>query len=110
MRKKRFLLKDAPKGKEFVLKEGLRIKNLLDLSVALHDMSDDIFFNHVTDDRNDFAAWVNDVFDEKELALELGMSKNMYDHELILLKHGIKKDVKAKKPSKKKKKGSKKKK
>ncbi len=104
MPKKRFLLKNAPKGREFILKDGPKIKNLLELSKLLHYMSDDVFSHHVTEDRDDFAAWVNDVFKQKKIALDLGKNKSKHGHELILLKHAIDKHFGTKKKTKKKRK------
>ncbi|MFW6025908.1 MAG: hypothetical protein ACOCRX_06150 [Candidatus Woesearchaeota archaeon] len=50
------------KYKRFELCNGRQIKTVYDLVKALKDMDDDVFNHHVTDDRNDFYNWVNEVF------------------------------------------------
>ena len=50
------------KYKRFELCNGEQIKTVYDLVKVLKDMDDDVFNHHVTDDRNDFYNWVNEVF------------------------------------------------
>lgn len=64
--------KDIP---EFRLYDGGRIKSIDELRRSLHSMHEFTFLHHVTPFRNDFAAWIYDVFDEKNLALKMGGEK-----------------------------------
>jgi hypothetical protein len=52
----------------FYMKNGYVLKSIEDLSEALKIIDDSEFHNHVTNDRNDFADWINTVFSDKELA------------------------------------------
>ena len=71
----------------FFLSDGRPLKSLLELADAFEDMTDDIFKHHVTDAKNDFAKWVQDVFGDEGLAIRLGQSKSRQQHQLIILKH-----------------------
>ncbi len=66
----------APEGHSiFHLFGGGTMKSLEDLDKALESMHDFTFHHHITPFRNDFAAWVYDVFREKDLALKMGSEK-----------------------------------
>jgi len=84
-------LGEAPKEYHFVLKSGEKLKSIQELAQAMETMGEDVFRHHVTDFRNDFAKWVNDVFNERKLAEELGRVKNKTETELKLLRHIAKK-------------------
>jgi hypothetical protein len=73
----------------FFLADGRPLKNLLELADALEEMTDEIFQHHVNEQKNDFAKWVSDVFGDEELALKLGHAKSKAHHQLIILKHII---------------------
>ena len=64
-------LKEAPKGKYFYVHNGMTIKNLDELSVAIDLMDIKIFEYHVNNDKNDFSNWVKEIIKEKKLAEEL---------------------------------------
>jgi len=55
-------------GKEFILSTGQKIKDIEELKESLKNMNDETFNHHVNSDKNDFATWVRDVFQEYELA------------------------------------------
>jgi hypothetical protein len=59
---------EAPKGQEFSLADGRRIRSFLELRVALHSMPDVLFSHHVTASRNDFAVWARECFKDQEMA------------------------------------------
>jgi hypothetical protein len=73
----------------FFLADGRPLKNLLELADALEEMTDEIFQHHVNEHKNDFAKWVSEVFGDEELALKLGHTKTKASHQLIILKHII---------------------
>ncbi len=52
----------------FVLCDGVQIKDPRAFADLLATLSDDVFYYHVTDSRNDFATWIRDVFRDEELA------------------------------------------
>jgi hypothetical protein len=70
------LLGDAPLEKRFVLKDGSVLSGLRDLYSAMKSMPDDVFYHHVTDERNDFGNWVKDVFKDYRLANGLFSTKS----------------------------------
>lgn len=67
----------VPQGQEFVLadsslpEEDRVLKTLDDLSEAINLIDPETFQNHVNEGKNDFAAWVEGVFGETELANQL---------------------------------------
>lgn len=71
----------------FYLSDGRPLKSLLELSDAIEEMDDEVFSHHVTRHKDDFAKWVSEVFKDEELALKLGRSKTRQGHQLIILKH-----------------------
>ncbi|MFH0978798.1 MAG: DUF5752 family protein [Candidatus Woesearchaeota archaeon] len=86
----RKVLGKAPEEVGFLLADGRRLNSLYDLIHALQDMPDDVFRHHVNDERNDFSNWVNDVFEEPELANELRNINSKLDAELVLLRKMVK--------------------
>ncbi len=64
-------LADAPKEKTFRTRLGKEIKNLKELSNTLEETPAESFREHVNDQKNDFANWIKNVLEDKELAEEL---------------------------------------
>jgi hypothetical protein len=60
----------------FVLCDGRIIKDYLELARILETLNDDVFCYHVTNEKNDFANWINDIFKEEELATDLRLVKS----------------------------------
>ncbi len=69
---------NAPHDKEFVLHDGSRIRNLLDLTIALEKISDVAFSKFVNTQKNDFSNWIEFVLLDKNLAdkIRYVLSKN----------------------------------
>jgi hypothetical protein len=65
------LLKNSPKQHVFWLCSGGALKNIKELASALETMDEGVFVHHVNSDRNDFANWIKDIFQDEELALRL---------------------------------------
>ncbi len=65
----------APK-EYFYLSDGRFLTNTNDLISALKTMSDDTFMHHVSDQRNDFASWLRDVFENEALAKKISNIKD----------------------------------
>jgi len=70
MKDRYFFNKNAGKN-AFVLQNGEKINTIKHLYVFLDRMDDSVFTHHVNDAKNDFAAWINDIFDQKKLAEDL---------------------------------------
>jgi len=85
------IIMEAPKGKEFHLADGRKLKSLKDLAFAFGDMADDVFWHHVNHARNDFAHWVKTVFKDDELSDALRLGKDRLHAQLRILKHIVKK-------------------
>ncbi len=54
--------------KGFYFKDGTCIRNLIALADKIDSIDKDEFCSHVNDEKNDFANWIEHVFDEKALA------------------------------------------
>lgn len=95
--KKKAVKKVAPKKKlirqeqYFFLKDGTIIKSIEQLAKIMDEMHDDTFYHHVNDERHDFANWINDVFEEVELANQLmEAERHKEKNHYIVLKYIIK--------------------
>lgn len=75
----------------FSLCTGVMLKNIQELEFALQYMSDEELKNHVNNKKNDFSAWIKDVFGEDALASELSKAMSRKDMQLVLLRHLAKK-------------------
>jgi len=54
-------------------------------------MSDDVFYHHANQERNDFSNWARDVLQEQDLAEDLTGKANQLESQLTVLKHIAKK-------------------
>ncbi len=61
------LEKKAPEQHSFKLRSGQELKNLNDLRKALSYMDEEEFKSHVNKEKNDFARWVRDALQIKEV-------------------------------------------
>lgn len=55
----------------FNLSDGNKLNSIIQLQKALLEMKQETFNQHVNSEKNDFAKWVEEVFDEKKLAEEM---------------------------------------
>ncbi len=69
------VLGDVPEGKAFWLCDNTNIKSVPELYERLKDMPKEVFESHVNNEKNDFAAWINDVQQDEKLAKELMNAK-----------------------------------
>jgi hypothetical protein len=68
----------------FKLNEGLVLFSLYDLVDALEMMTDEVYYHHVTNDRNDFETWIKDIFLDEHLAQRVHFAKNKTEmHEIL---------------------------
>lgn len=89
--KKKDILKDTNPENYFFVQDGKVIKNVLELSRQLDNMTDDIFRHHVNEMKNDFASWIKNVFKQEKLAKELLKTIDKDKTQIIILKYIIKK-------------------
>ncbi|MFH1063734.1 MAG: hypothetical protein V1729_01495 [Candidatus Woesearchaeota archaeon] len=73
--------------KYFHICNGTPIRSIEELAMIMDHITDEEFSHHVTTDKNDFASWIEFVFDNKELAAALQPLKNKKDSQIALLKH-----------------------
>ena len=66
--------------------DGGTLKNVKELKKALKTMSEDVFYFHVNESKNDFANWIKDIFKMEELAQELYKARTMEETKNILKK------------------------
>lgn len=71
----------------FYVIDGNKLHSLLELADALEMMSDDSFFYHVNESKNDFAHWTRDVFQEEDLAERLFRAKTAQRMQVMVLRH-----------------------
>src|SRR3989338_4133345 len=64
----RVYLEDVPERYAFFLKSGRKILNIEHLAKELDKMSDEVFYHHVTPQRNDFHNWIRDIVLDIDLA------------------------------------------
>jgi len=69
-------LKELSKEEYFYLEDGSVIKSVRDLAEEFEKINDDLYSKHVTENKNDFSAWVRDVYKEPGLADSLDKTKN----------------------------------
>jgi hypothetical protein len=84
---KRLLYVEVTPDKYFVLCDGRKIKSGKELADTLQLISDDMFKYHVTDAKNDFANWINDVFGEPDVAKKIRTIRNRLEMSVELYRH-----------------------
>jgi hypothetical protein len=79
--------RDAPETNYFVLCNGKPVKNIKELADIMEELEDHVFSFHVTPEKNDFATWVKDIFQDVELAQKLAGVKDKKHMQIVLYKH-----------------------
>jgi len=82
------MLSNVNPKQAFKLHMGSEITDLKSLFEALNIMDDTSFKHHVTGSKNDFANWVRDVLDDKDLASALHSTKDRM-HMIQLVKKRV---------------------
>ena len=82
--KKSFLLV-SPEN-YFRLNNGLVLKDIGELYLAMKKMEGGVYSHHVTPEKNDFANWIEFVFKNKVLAKEVSKSRSQKETESLLNK------------------------
>jgi len=84
------VLGEATYEQHFVVADGRRLKNIIELADALETMSEEIFSHHVNEFKNDFSTWVKDVFYDHSLAEDIQMAKNRLEAQIVVLRRLVK--------------------
>ncbi len=80
------LLSHAPENHYFVFSNGKKMRNMYQFVDELEHMHEDVFKEHVNENKNDFANWVEHVFEGKSLADELRQIEDRLDTQRAVLK------------------------
>ncbi|MEM2121666.1 MAG: DUF5752 family protein [Candidatus Woesearchaeota archaeon] len=80
-----------PESKYFILKGGKKLGSIEELVNELRTMSDDVFYFHVNDYKNDFENWIRFVFMNEELANKVSKLRTKNDFLLELQNYLLKK-------------------
>lgn len=81
----------APEEYHFVLADGRKLKDMLELVESFETMTEDVYRHHASEMKNDFSSWVRDIFDEHELADEIAKINNKVDTQMAIMRHLLKK-------------------
>ena len=84
---KKSVKQNAPTEQCFIMVDGHKLKNVKELADVMEKIEDHVFHHHVTNDRNDFANWLRDVFKEIDLAAEVSGCRDKHHVQLVLYKH-----------------------
>ena len=78
---------EQEKKNPFYLQDGRKINDPMSLLSELETMSDETFNAHVNLQKNDFATWIRNVFNEKELADLLEQARTKEKTKDVLLRY-----------------------
>ncbi|MBI2659454.1 hypothetical protein HYX05_05145 [Candidatus Woesearchaeota archaeon] len=84
------VLGEAPEEHHFVVADGRKLKNIIELADALETMSEEIFRHHANELKNDFSSWVKDVFYDHSLAEDISRAKNRLETQIAILRRLVK--------------------
>lgn len=84
------ILGEAPEEHHFVVADGRKLKNIIELADALETMSEEIFRHHANEARNDFSNWIKDVFYDHSLADDISRAKNRLETQIAILRRLVK--------------------
>ncbi|MBS3113917.1 hypothetical protein J4448_02350 [Candidatus Woesearchaeota archaeon] len=84
------VLGEAPVEQHFVVADGRKLKNIIELADALETMSEEIFRHHVNEAKNDFSNWVKDIFYDHSLAEDIARAKNRLETQIAILRRLVK--------------------
>lgn len=76
---------DVPDEFAFFMCDGRVLKNLKGLTKALDEISDDTFWRHANNERNDFSNWIRDIMHHQDLAHNLLGKNKLETKETILV-------------------------
>lgn len=77
----------ASNDESFWTTDGQILNSMTALRDAFAQMQKAVFTHHVTKDKNDFAAWVDDVLGDSACAAELRKAKTPATARMVVVKH-----------------------
>ena len=80
------VLGEAPEEHHFVVADGKKLRNIIELADALETMSEEIFRHHANEFKNDFSNWVKDVFYDHSLAEDISRAKSRLETQIAVLR------------------------
>ena len=83
---KKKLLGEAPVEHHFIVADGRKLKNIMELADALETMSEEIFRHHANEFKNDFSAWIKDVFYDHSLAEDISRARDRLETQVAVLR------------------------
>ena len=89
-------VKKALPDDHFVLRNGEKLDHYLSLAHVVDQLDTEVFNHHVNEYKNDFATWVENVFEEVELAKQLRSCSRANDMKLVIYKYVIDKHIRVK--------------
>ncbi len=75
----------------FILCNGKPVKHVKELADIMEHLEDQVFNHHVSNNKNDFAPWVRDVFKDITLAKKIAGIKQKDHLRIVLYKHMLNK-------------------
>ena len=87
---KKKLMTTVNEQHHFHVADGMKLENLMQLMEYLEKINDETYKFHANESKNDFSSWVNDVFEEPELAQNLKTASNKANAQLIIAKKLLK--------------------
>ena len=84
------VLGEAPVEQHFVVADGRKLRNIIELADALETMSEEIFRHHANEFKNDFSNWIKDVFYDHSLAEDISRAKNRLETQIAILRRLVK--------------------
>lgn len=79
-------LGDCADHVQFYFCDGRRINSLAALLKALRKTKKDVYDYHVSESKNDFAHWINDIFGDSKLARDIYKKSKAATIKLIMLR------------------------
>lgn len=77
----------APNDQSFWVTDGNILNSLVAFQVALEEMEETVYSHHVTNNKNDFAEWVDIVLCDKTCATALKKAKTPTAAKRVVTKH-----------------------
>lgn len=73
--------------------DGSTIKSIGEFAEAMEWMSEDVFYYHVSDEKNDFANWIESVFGRNDLSDMIKHARTKERIQITLLYYMLKKSL-----------------
>lgn len=81
---KKMFLADCSPEVAFWVRNGTVVRNIAECAKAIDGLDDETFAFHVNKGKNDFATWINDIFQDTALANKLKKVKTRKTYASII--------------------------